>query len=308
MDAKIVKILNCKQASDLPTIPSTLYQKSNASGWFGFLKTIGLILLLVGGASWAVSNFSVFILPPLVICLGVQIYKLTIVLHDCAHNSFFFSRALNQRIGVISASFLGTDFHSFARRHMWHHKHNGSENDDEGHAFTKLINANRKQLLLQLFLPLTGVVFLKQILLKRPGKFGDGQKSKQKSSITIVLTQIMLMLLGTGAGETWWLFALYPATAATFGLFFSRLRGFSEHTPPAHWQNGAYTRTHAENWFDRLFFYDFGMNYHIEHHLYPSIPGHQLKHVHKMLTPYFSKDSCSGSMLKTIIDRVKAAG
>ena len=75
----------------------------------------------------------------------------------------------------------------------------------------------------------------------------------------------------------------YPVTAATFGLFFSRVRAFCEHVR-LDWHDGECSvRSHLPNPIDRLFFYTLNMNLHVEHHLFPQVPACHLPRVRGQL-------------------------
>jgi fatty acid desaturase len=73
-------------------------------------------------------------------------------------------------------------------------------------------------------------------------------------------------------------------SAATFGLFFSQLRGIAEHAAEAGGAMAGNVRSHAPHWLDRLLLYDLNFNYHREHHLYPHLPSRDLATLHTRMT------------------------
>jgi len=88
------------------------------------------------------------------------------------------------------------------------------------------------------------------------------------------------------------LFLLYwLVPIATWGLLISSLRGFAEHYP-----DGAFeyprktsidlfrTRDVIPGWFDRLFITTRGSNYHLTHHLFPSVPFYRLARLQRELS------------------------
>jgi fatty acid desaturase len=66
------------------------------------------------------------------------------------------------------------------------------------------------------------------------------------------------------------------ASAATFGLFLSQLRGIAEHGVGGQGAREAFVRSHATELLGSLLLYDVHFNFHEEHHRYPGVPSHQL--------------------------------
>jgi fatty acid desaturase len=93
------------------------------------------------------------------------------------------------------------------------------------------------------------------------------------------------------------------------GLFLSRLRTFCEHDGAAATPGSCFVRSHEPNAIDRLFFYTLNFNYHVEHHLYPQVPSHQLPAVHEVLvrSSYFDITTRSTSIVGTVAARLAAA-
>ena len=90
-------------------------------------------------------------------------------------------------------------------------------------------------------------------------------------------------MLASGFGRHPWLVLAYPVTAATFGLFFSRVRAFCEHVRLDRHVGECSVRSHLPNPVDRLFFYTLNMNLHVEHHLFPQVPACHLPAVRQHL-------------------------
>src|SRR5262249_10496429 len=88
-------------------------------------------------------------------------------------------------------------------------------------------------------------------------------------------------LIYTGA---WWpAIWLWTIPSVTLVNLFSRVRTISEHmcTERTHELNS--TRTILANPLERAFFAPCGINYHIEHHVFPSVPWHRIRELHGIL-------------------------
>lgn len=287
-------------------------------------RVFGMLIILLTIAPWAVSisPLMLIILAPL---LGVYIYKITIVMHDCCHNTLFSNSKINTIVGMLCGAFLGTNYKTFTQYHWEHHKNYGYLNDPQKSDYLGLQSAGRKQIILHLLKPLLGLnLFQKlfqlntalseQMLIQQPSQFPKKTSRRKLSDawlhlglILVVHTSIIVFV--TGFGRVWWLIFLYPLCAATFSLFFSQIRGFCEHIPSPNSHSERHVRTHLPNFIDSFLFYDLNFNYHLEHHLYPQVPSCHLPDIHLKLLPHgiHTKQTLSPSILQTIYNRITEA-
>jgi fatty acid desaturase len=99
-------------------------------------------------------------------------------------------------------------------------------------------------------------------------------------AFVILSIQALIAILATGAGR-YGILALLPlASTATFGLFFSQLRGVAEHGTVDATEAGC-VRSHAPHWLDRILLYDLHFNYHEEHHRRPQCSSCHLPAIHR---------------------------
>jgi fatty acid desaturase len=79
---------------------------------------------------------------------------------------------------------------------------------------------------------------------------------------------------------------LWPAAWLTTYMLFARIRNAAEHgalpgtTTTDVWSN---TRTVAANWLERLTVAPNRVNFHLEHHLAPTVPCYRLPELHRWL-------------------------
>ncbi len=277
----------------------------NASNRYGTIATAriaGGAVLLVVLLPTLVTEISPLLLILLVPALGSRIYKLTILLHDCAHGTLFRRRTANRIVGHLCAWALGTQFAAFSDQHWRHHRSYGSKDDPQGRDYNGLRDASRAALLWHLIRPVVGLNLLKL------GEFQETVRSRPRSRwpgvAGVLAVQASLALLACrGDPALWWLALVYPASAATIGLFLSQIRGFCEHVamPPA--ASDASVRTHLPNPVDSAIFYDLNFNYHVAHHLYPGIPSCHLPMLHAALDATTSGET-SPSIAATIRRRL----
>jgi fatty acid desaturase len=168
--------------------------------------------------------------------------------------------------------------------------------------------------------PLSGVAYLGALRLyvrpftaAAPAGAAPGEASATRSRLVelawIAAMQLGVAWLATGGGRVWVGLLVYPLTAATFGLFFSRVRAFCEHVSETRAPGQCFVRSHMPNALDRLFFYTLNMNLHLEHHLFPQVPACHLWRVRALLAKagYLEPAMTSTSILRTIVERLGAA-
>ncbi len=220
---------------------------------------------------------------PAPVCFCANVLALHIsgtVIHDASHNSAHSNRIINAILGHGSALMLGFAFPVFTRVHLQHHGHvNDPENDPDHFVSTGgplwLIAARffyheifffkrrlwRKYELLEWFL---SRLFL----------------------ITIVLIAIKYDFIGY-VMNFWFVPALVVGMA--LGLFFDYLphRPFQERN---RWKNA---RVYPSAILNLLIL---GQNYHLVHHLWPSIPWYKYQPAYYATKPLLDAKGCEQSL------------
>lgn len=296
-------------------VPREWYVPSDTFGWRAVVVLLGVLLACVAALPWLVTWWGPFAIVPVVPVIGAYVYKLTILMHECCHRTLFRARATNDRVGLLAGGFLATSYDAFCRAHWQHHRHCGTDEDGEESDYLTLQDAPPGRLVLHLLKPLLGAQAVRlvagafrAIVAPRPSE-APGRRAPTAPIVSpaaqvasIAGVQALIVLLATGGGRHWWLAIVYPATAATFGLFFSRVRAFCEHVHIHRHEGECSVRSHLPNPVDRLFFYTLNMNLHVEHHLFPQVPACHLPRVREALeaSGYLQPAMTSGSIAGTI--------
>jgi fatty acid desaturase len=239
-------------------------------GWSAVARNCVPFFGLLALAPWlhSVSPVAPWLLAPL---LGLFAYRITIVMHDCIHRSLFEEPARNVRVGRWLGALTGIDFSSFATQHLRHHRSYGAAGDPQGFQYLGLKRARRLEFAWRVLRPLLGWN-LRYVL---PESL-FAPRNLRKEFFAFLSVQAVVLVIVTGAGRYWWLAALPFISSATFGLFFSQLRGIAEHAALRDEAEAGNVRSHAAHWLDRVFLYDLNFNYHAEHHRFPAIPSWRL--------------------------------
>ena len=323
--------------------PRDWYVPDDVYGWRAVVVLFGVLAGGVAALPWLVDRFGVMGMTPVVPIVGAYVYKLTILMHECCHRTLFGARRTNDRVGLVAGGFLVTSYDAFCRAHWQHHRHCGTDEDGEESDYLTLQEAPPRRLVFHLFKPLLGAQALRlafaamaAVVAALRGR-GAAPSSVAAASTTadgvddggpsrsgarevrpivspiaqiaaIAVCQLTIAALATGGGRRPWLVLVYPATAATFGLFFSRIRAFCEHVHIGRFEGQCSVRSHLPNPVDRLFFYTLNMNLHVEHHLFPQVPACHLPRVRARLEevgylePTMSSRSIAGTILGVLAD------
>ena len=247
----------------------------DAYGWHAVLRNIVPFLLSLAAAPMLARRWPLapWLLAPLI---GLVAYRITIVMHDCIHRSLFASARLNERVGTLLGGVTGIDFASFARQHLLHHRLYGRPGDPQGFHYLGLGSATRAAFTWHLLRPLLGwnLRYALAESLLRPRNLAAAARGGD--IFPLVGIQLAILAVVTHGGTRPWLALLPFVSAATFGLFFSQLRGIAEHAPESGSIECGNVRSHAPHWLDRVLLYDLNFNYHVEHHLHPHVPSRDL--------------------------------
>ena len=272
-------------------------EPSDGYGWRAVLRNVLPLFALLWLAQFLAGKnaFAPWVLAPVV---GLFLYRITVVMHDCTHDTLFERRRLNRVIGSVLGAISGVDFNSFCRQHWRHHQSYGQHGDPQGFQYLELRRMTSTELRWHLARPLLGFglrdVLAESILAPR-----NLAKLLRSGELAIVaLVQFVILTLVTRAGAYPVLAALPFLSGVTFGLFFSQLRGIAEHGASGD-SDTRLVRSHEPRRVDRIFLYDVNFNYHAEHHAHPQIPSCHLPAFHRSQCVPHSPGSMFGT-LRTI--------
>jgi fatty acid desaturase len=238
------------------------------------LSATGLLVWLTQPLSW-------YFLIPAMALQGVAIVTLFAPMHECVHRTAFASRAANDAIGWIAGvlSFYNSTYYRYF--HAWHHRYTQDPARDPELLYPKA--RNRVEYLKEI----TGLMFWFRRAVDYPAlAFGGARRlpfvpdSARRHVALSVSMQLLIYLAGAVSIALGFRGILYfwflPALLAQPLL---RALLIVEHTGCSQDGNGlTNTRTTLTSFPIRLLMWN--MPYHAEHHLYPSIPFHQLPALH----------------------------
>lgn len=253
-----------------------------------------------------------------VILIGARMHGLLILMHDAAHYKFSKSKTLNELVCKIFIAFpFFINFYHWRAVHFAHHRDTGGDEDPDWVAILNhpdyTLPMKAKQFAYMLIQHMFGIKFLLVLtstkhtflykLLYLPnflfdvGRIGskriDGKPSVYYTNIQRIIiwgcyAALFFVLLKYSLFKYFLLFWVAPLFLWTH--FITKLRSYTEHCGMKHQEAYTNSRTLYVSWFDIVCLgYSWNVGYHLDHHLFPSIPSYRLKELHnviKTMSPY----------------------
>lgn len=270
---------------------------SQVNGWrtTGLLVLHWSIVLLAGWAAVASGHWAVYALAMVVIATRQQ--ALGVMLHDATHYLLYKNRTVNDVVSDLFVAFpLGMSTDLYRATHFRHHRYTNTEDDPDlryqrkdadwydwpktrlGCAWVVVksllgLNVHKAHEPYKMWSPWMNIL--------RPL---DGKpRYPLRARVLLVLSTAAFYAAIIGSGLIIPALLLWAVPGLTIMNLFNRLRATAEHlhTPSTHELNA--TRTVIPTWFERLSIAPMNVSYHLEHHLFPSVPGPNLAKLHRVL-------------------------
>ncbi len=224
------------------------------------------------------------------VLIGMLIHGIGNFMHEGIHGNLFRSKRWNRWVGFFAGlpTFLAVT--AFGTDHLLHHKYTRSEDDPD-----ELLHMSERRWM-------QAVYFYSWILF---GTIIFGARipwvlvhRASKAEKMAVLTERLLMfaiLGGLFAAAYYWDF-FYVLLHCWFiplvvAILLVNMRGWAEHQLTSTDHPLRQTRTVTSSRF--YSFLNINLNYHLEHHLFPSVPWYNLPAVHRLLLPEYEKAGAS---------------
>ena len=277
-------------------------ERSNTAGWWMLIVNWGLVAIAF---ALPIIWFHPITLVVSVVLLANRQLGLSILMHECAHYSLFESRQLNQNIGnYLCAAPVLASLDGYRKYHMDHHKLAGTDEDPDYANYKNypVSKASMTRKILRDLIGLTAIKTLYATVLMRSGVLDYDLSYQNRKSVTKpTKLQMAVNLLKSFAAPIAVHLALFSllaisGNAAFYGLWwisyltlymlFLRIRNAAEHGSVPDLLNTdplLHARTTYASWWERLTVAPNYVNFHMEHHLRPSVPCYQLAAFHGFL-------------------------
>ena len=223
-----------------------------------------------------------------VVWIGSRQHALMILMHDGVHYRLFRGRFFNEWVSEIVLSWpVLISARAYRRNHFAHHRYLNTENDpdwarrqgDPSWVFPKSPAELSRMLLQQLTGP--GAIGLMRLAARLVSK--DAGMTRRfivaRYSFYLAVVGVLLYFGSARLVVYYWFIPLF-----TWLIFIFRIRSIAEHSAVESKKHFyAQTRTTLPSFLERIFVAPKNVNYHLEHHLYPSVPFYRLPKLHTLL-------------------------
>lgn len=268
---------------------STLKRLSRLSPWRTAVAVAAdwaVIALAIMVSEWS-GNWLVYLVCLPIIAGGM--HGLGALTHEFAHYRFTANKKLNDAIGDLFTAWpLLATTSGYRRNHLAHHRYTNTDKDPDW-----VVKLGTRQFtfpqemrfaLLHVLGYFVGVNSIRDM---RAALNRIQSDDVTPAAYKIARLSYYLAILAVLVAFGWWQEALLYWAVPYLTLFFLFLyiRVVAEHFGPtlAHDGEMTNTRTVIPLPFEAWFFAPHGLNYHLEHHLYPSVPFYRLGELHEVL-------------------------
>ena len=261
------------------------------------LAVLRTYLVIAFSVVAAVVWWSPWIIVSAIIVIATQQHGLFIIGHDAAHYRLFGSRFWNEGVGRLSASLVGLSMPTYRVVHRLHHNHLYEKSDPDialhgGYPRGKLYLV--KKLLLDLsavnawktYAYFFGAPAINDHSGKHNRPLDDTapalRRAARRDRWLVVALQFALLVTAALTGTLVPYLLLWVVPALTVLQPILRLRAICEHGAVVDYSSPlTAARTNiGPGWLMWLLF-PHHVNYHLEHHIYPSIPHYNLPDCHR---------------------------
>ena len=273
----------------------TLARRSACRASAAVLHDIAVIALAVGLALYFWPN--PLVLLPCVLVIGTRQHALFIIAHDAAHYLLYERRWLNDAVGRACAAVQGLSMCTYRVIHRLHHNNLYGELDPDT-ALHGGYPRGRAYLVKKLLKDLSGLTAWKTYAYFLGGapalntatnvamrplddtsvKLRD-EARRDRNAVVVLHLSALLLFAWTGHLVEYLVLWILPLVTVVQAIL--RLRAIAEHGATTDFSSpltAARTNT-GPAWLEWLLF-PHHVNYHIEHHLYASVPHYNLRRLH----------------------------
>lgn len=275
----------------------TLRSLSKLKRWRSILAILTdwlIIIICILLCEW----LSYWLYPLAFIVVGSRFHGLEAMMHEATHYRLHPNKKINELIGELSVWPLGLSvFFYRSVRHFAHHKRIGTTHDPH-HVQSYQKHADRYDIpkpLPQLLKSCFKVAMLAPVEIWFSQLFTTARLLPQFSRLLgwlwisfqlLLLAGVVLgsILISTDVVKIYALFFILPLSWVAVFSRYTRL--LTEHfgIPGSDSSiSGSETRTILVPWIIRVIFWPHNLNYHVEHHWYPSVPFYNLPALHNVL-------------------------
>jgi fatty acid desaturase len=255
--------------------------------WLSLAINWGLVAASFGLVAWWPNPLTVLVA---LFVIGARQLGFAVLMHEAAHRSLFANRRLNDFVGNWLCAFpVWSDTRPYRPYHLQHHAKNWTFEDPDL-ALAQPFPVDRSSFRRKVWRDLSGQTGWKRLraTVRRDLGLSRGRVKRNFDAGLgalhgVLVTNAILLAVLTLAGYPALYLLWIVAWLTTYSLVM-RIRSIAEHAmipDPGDEMNN--TRTTVARWWERLLIAPNCVNFHLEHHLLPTVPHYNLRRMHRML-------------------------
>jgi fatty acid desaturase len=222
--------------------------------------------------------------------IGARQLGFAVLMHEAAHRSLFADRKTNDVVGNWLCAYpVWSDTKPYRPYHLQHHAKNWTDEDPDI-GLAQPFPIDKDSFRRKVWRDLSGQTGWKRLkaTVRRDLGLSKGRVKRTFDAGLdafhgVLITNVVLLAILTLAGHPALYILWVVAWLTTYSLVM-RIRSIAEHAmipdPADEMKN---TRTVAARWWERLLIAPNCVNFHLEHHLLPTVPHYNLRRMHRML-------------------------
>ena len=222
--------------------------------------------------------------------IGARQLGMAIIMHEAAHRTLFPNRAVNDWVGNWLAAYpIWLDTRPYRTYHLQHHSKTWTKEDPDLSLATPF-PVTRASMRRKVWRDLSGQTGWKRAKATLYRDLGMSRGKVQRRSgfgwsalHGVVITNVALLAVLAALGHPALYLLWIGAWMTTYSLCM-RIRSIAEHAmigdPGDQLRN---TRTTLASWWERFLLAPNRVNYHLEHHLFMTVPHYNLPRLHALL-------------------------
>jgi fatty acid desaturase len=268
--------------------PEAVERLHRKAPWRHFALAARQFLVLFGGGAALALVTHPLAVAPLAAMVGLTVFNFTVLLHEQLHQLIFATPhpRTHRFLGWLYAFWSGISASQFTRWHLDHHANLGSDTlDPKRHHLSPKINARWVKLLY--FTPALFFIYFRAAA-RETATYDASLRRRIARERWISIGGHLALQAGLAYFGGWgvWL-RVYALPVFVFFPPAFALNRLGQHyaiktDDPAGWTT----------WVPGSRFWDFvylNSNYHLEHHLFPSVPCYRLPELQRRLLPFFER-------------------
>ena len=298
-----------------PEILKRLTKTNAKQAWRGVAETALILAAAVGVAIYWWTPWAVI---PAIVVIAARQQACFVLAHDAAHYRLFESRHLNDAVGCFMGTIVGISMRTYRVIHRLHHNHL-YEPQDPDIPLNGGYPRGRAYLLKKLARDLVGFTAYKtySYFFGAPTINDEAEgatrplhdtspalrHAARRDRWTVAGFHIAAPIIAFAAGYGVEYLVLWVLPLATALQAILRFRAVLEHGAVTDFSSPlTAARTNITPWWLRWWLFPHNVNYHVEHHLYPSVPFYNLPECHQEMRTHGVLD---GAEVRNVFDTVR---